>query len=99
MVTKDDIFSALKSVYDPELGVNVVELGLIYDVIIGGNAVKIRMTMTSPMCPAAASIVEQCKASVQKVSGVATCEMELIWNPPWSPERMSEDAKMKLGFV
>ncbi len=99
MPTREEILSALKSVFDPELGINVVELGLIYDVQASNGDVKIKMTMTSLMCPAAASIMEQCRAAVQKLSGVSSCEAELVWDPPWSPERMSEDARMKLGFI
>jgi len=100
MTTKEEILEVLKKdVFDPEIGVNIVDLGLIYDVQINEGNVKINMTMTSPMCPAVGVIVGQSKQVVHNIAGVTTCEINLVWDPPWSPEKMSDDAKMQLGLV
>jgi FeS assembly SUF system protein len=95
-----DVISALKTCYDPEIPVDIYELGLIYDVEIGdAGDVRIRMTLTSPACPVAGSLPGDVQAKVQSVEGVNNVEVELVWDPPWDQEMMSEAAQLKLGFM
>ena len=97
---EDRITEALKSVYDPEIPVDIYELGLIYDVQIDeGNAVKIQMTLTSPACPVAGSLPGEVEMAVAGVHDVESCDVELVWDPAWNPEMMSEPAKLDLGFL
>lgn len=89
----------LKTVYDPEIPVNIYELGLIYDLDVKDDgSVAIRMTLTSPSCPAAQALPEEVKQKVEAVSGVSDVKLELTWEPPWTPERMSESARLTLGL-
>jgi FeS assembly SUF system protein len=95
-----DVVEALQSVYDPEIPVNIYDLGLIYDVDVDDNgAVSIEMTLTSPACPVAGTLPGEVEARVRDVPGVSDVEVELVWEPSWSPERMSEVAKLELGFL
>jgi FeS assembly SUF system protein len=96
----DAIIESLRSVFDPEIPVNIYELGLIYgvDVDDDGHAC-IRMTLTSPMCPAAELLPPEVEARARGVPGVTSVELELVWDPPWSPERMSEAARLDLGML
>lgn len=97
---KEKIVETLKSVYDPEIPVDIYELGLIYGIdIAGDNSVKIRMTLTAPGCPVAANIVEEVTRKVQAVSLVTFCNVELVWEPPWTKEMMSEAALLELGLL
>jgi FeS assembly SUF system protein len=97
---RDAIIEALRSVFDPEIPVNIYELGLIYDVKVEGDGhACIRMTLTSPMCPAAELLPPEVEARARGVPGVTSVELELVWDPPWSPERMSEAARLDLGLV
>ena len=98
MVTKDDVFEALHQVEDPELGMDIVELGLLYDVEIEGSKVKVIHSLTSMGCPAGPMIQEDMHGSSRECPGVEDVEIELTWDPPWTPERMSDDAKFILGF-
>jgi metal-sulfur cluster biosynthetic enzyme len=98
MVTVDDVTEALRQVYDPELGLDIVELGLLYDVRIAGGNVVVSYSLTSMGCPAAPLIQEQIVEAVRELPGVESVELELTWDPPWTPERLSEDAKLLLGF-
>ena len=98
MVTKDDVFEALHQVEDPELGMDIVELGLLYDAEIEGPKVKVIHSLTSMGCPAGPMIQEDIHRVVAELPGVEDVEIELTWDPPWTPERMSEDAKFILGF-
>ena len=98
MVTKDDVFEALHQVEDPELGMDIVELGLLYDAEIEGSKVKVIHSLTSMGCPAGPMIQEDIHQVVAALPGVEDVEIELTWEPPWTPERMSEDAKFILGF-
>ncbi|MEW6231232.1 MAG: metal-sulfur cluster assembly factor [Chloroflexota bacterium] len=98
MVTKDQVMAALRGVEDPELGLNVVDLGLIYDVDIVDDNVKVEMTLTTPGCPLHDSIGRGAQAAVAKVPGVKAAEVRMVWDPPWSPSRMSESAKKALGW-
>jgi FeS assembly SUF system protein len=94
------IVEALKTVYDPEIPVNIYELGLIYGVGVDqeGRA-EIRMTLTAPACPVAGALVEEVAEKSGRVEGVSTSHVELVWDPPWTPERMSEAAKLELGMI
>lgn len=93
-----DVLKALKKCYDPELGISVVDLGLIYDVKVSGKSVHVKMTLTTPGCPLHAFIVEDVRKRVKGLKGVEDVEVELVWDPPWTPARMTKEAKKKLGF-
>lgn len=90
----------LRSVFDPEIPVNIYELGLIYDVEVQPDGyVLIRMTLTSPSCPVAETLPGEVEMRVKSAEGVKDCEVELTWDPPWGPNRMSEAARLQLGFM
>lgn len=94
------IVEQIKTVYDPEIPVDVYELGLIYGIDIDDEAhVTVRMTLTAPACPAAGILPGEVEAKVAAVDGVAKATVELVWDPPWDQERMSEAAKLELGFL
>ncbi len=97
-VEVDDVFDALSNVIDPELGLDFVELGLVYGVEVDGGNVHITFTLTTPACPIGPQVTEQMEEFVGELEGVKAVECEMIFVPPWSPERMSEDAKFALGF-
>jgi len=93
------VVKALSSVYDPEIPVNIYELGLIYDIVIDASAVVgIRMTLTAPGCPAAQILPEQVRTAVAAVPGVSDAKVDVVWDPPWDRDRMSEAAKLQLGM-
>ena len=98
MVTKDDVVEALHGVEDPELGMDIVELGLFYDVEIDGSRVKVIHSLTSMGCPAGQMIQEDIHRATSELPGVEEVEVELTFDPPWTPDRMSDDAKFILGF-
>jgi metal-sulfur cluster biosynthetic enzyme len=98
VVTKEDVTEALRTVEDPELGMDIVELGLLYDVEVEGPKVKVIHSLTSMGCPAGPMIQEGIHDAAAAVEGVEDVEVELTWDPPWTPERMSDDAKFILGF-
>ena len=96
---KEQIITALKTVYDPEIPVDIYELGLIYDIEIAeDNRVKIQMTLTTPGCPVAATFPQTVADAVNKVDAVTETEVELVWDPPWSMDRMSEATRLQLGI-
>jgi metal-sulfur cluster biosynthetic enzyme len=95
---KEDVVEALRQVEDPELGMDIVDLGLMYDVEVDGPKVKVIYTLTSMGCPVGPMIDEQINVVAAQVPGVEEVETELTWDPPWSPEKMSDDAKFILGF-
>ena len=98
MPTKDEVVEALHQVEDPELGMDIVELGLLYDVEIEGPKVKVIHSLTSMGCPVVPLIQEGIHCVASEVLGVQDVEVQLTWDPPWTPERMSDDAKFILGF-
>ncbi len=98
MLTVDDVTEVLRQVFDPELGLDIVELGLLYDVQIVDNSVTVYYSLTSIGCPAGPLIQDQILEATRELPGVEDVKLELTWDPPWTPERMSEDAKMLLGF-
>jgi metal-sulfur cluster biosynthetic enzyme len=97
-VTEEQVFDALRVVEDPELGMDVVDLGLVYDVRVEEETVTVTYSLTSMGCPAGAMIEEQMRAVVASLEGVGSVATELTWTPPWSPDMMSDDAKFVLGF-
>lgn len=97
-INRDAVVSALKQVYDPEIPVDVYELGLIYDIKIGGTKVSITMTLTAPNCPIADEVVEQVRNGVYAVRGVSDVDVQLVFEPEWTPERMSEEARLMLNM-
>jgi metal-sulfur cluster biosynthetic enzyme len=98
VLTVEDVTEALRQVYDPELGLDIVELGLLYDVQISDAAVTVVYSLTSIGCPAGPLIQEQILEAVRELPGAEEVELQLTWDPPWTPERLSEDAKLLLGF-
>lgn len=95
-----EVIEALSTVYDPEIPVNIYELGLIYDLDVSADGqVKIAMTLTSPACPVAGSLPGEVEAKVRDIDGVTDVAVELVWDPPWTPDRMTEAARLELGFI
>ena len=96
---RSKIEAALRTVFDPEIPVSIYELGLIYRIdIADGGAVRIDMTLTTPACPVAGILPMQVEAKVKSIDGVSSCTVELVWDPPWTPARMSEAARLELGM-
>ena len=99
MISKDKIIEVLKTVFDPEIPVNIWDLGIVYDIEISdNNDVTITMTMTAPNCPISEMILDDVKASLSNLEGVNDVKINLTFNPPWSPDMMSEEAKLQLGL-
>ena len=97
---KTSVIDMLHTVYDPEIPVDIYELGLIYNVKIEeGGATSIRMTLTSPMCPAAEELPPEVESKARDVEGVTSVTLDLVWDPPWSPAMMSEAARLELGML
>lgn len=99
MELKEIVMEQLRTVYDPELGINVVDLGLIYDLRVNDGIVSIVMTLTTPGCPLHDSIVGGVKRALTHLKGIKDVDVQITWNPPWTPERMSEAALQQLGFL
>ncbi|WP_375391460.1 SUF system Fe-S cluster assembly protein [uncultured Sphingomonas sp.] len=96
----EGVLEALREIYDPEIPVNIYELGLIYGVEVGeGGHVAVTMTLTTPHCPVAESMPAEVELRVAAVPGVATCEVNLVWDPPWDPAKMSDEARLELGML
>ena len=98
MPTREEVFEALKVVEDPELGMDIVDLGLVYDAEVEGAKVKVVHSLTSMGCPVGPMIQADIRNVVEHMDGVEDVEIELTWDPPWTPDRMSDDAKFILGF-
>jgi len=97
---KDQVIKTLQTIYDPEIPVNIYELGLIYDVDVSlQNEVHIRMTLTTPYCPAAQHLPLEVEAKLKAIEGVKSVQVEIVWDPPWSMDMMSEAAKLELGLL
>jgi FeS assembly SUF system protein len=97
--TEDDLIQAIGTVFDPEIPVNVYELGLIYAVdIYDDGKVKVEMTLTAPACPSAQELPEQVHDAVMTVPGVTSVEVETVWDPPWDPSRMTDEARLQLNM-
>lgn len=99
MLNKEDIIAVLKNIYDPEIPVNIWDLGLIYDIAIQEKEVVIKMTFTSPTCPMMEELLEQVRDSVNLVSGGRDVKVELVWDPPWDLSRMSDTARLDLDLT
>ena len=99
MNLKEKVIAEIKKIYDPEIPVNIYDLGLIYEIEIDKkNNVKINMTLTSPNCPVAESLPNEVKSSIMEVKGVNKVELDLVWDPPWDKSMMSESAKLELNL-
>ena len=99
MELKDQIIAEIKKIYDPEMPVNIYELGLIYDIKVENkNTAKVKMTLTSPNCPVAESLPKEVKDSIMQVEGIDKVDLDLVWDPPWDKSMMSESAKLELNL-
>ena len=99
MELKDKVIAEIKKIYDPEIPVNIYELGLIYDIIVDDkNNVKIDMTLTSPNCPVAESLPNEVKESVKEIKEIKNVDLNLVWDPPWDKSMMTESAKLELNL-
>ncbi|MBI2067341.1 MAG: SUF system Fe-S cluster assembly protein [Deltaproteobacteria bacterium] len=97
---KEKVIDVLKSCYDPEIPVNIYELGLIYSVEVEGEGdVHVNMTLTSPACPVATSLPPEVQEKIKRVPGVTSSKVDVVWEPPWKPEMMTEAAKLQLGIM
>ena len=98
MATKEQVYEALQTCYDPEIPVNIVDLGLIYDVQVDGKKVAVKMTLTAPGCGMGGMIASQARQKIlDNIEGVEEATVDLVWDPPWEPSMMSAEAKQKLG--
>ena len=99
MSKKDQIIEEMKKIYDPELPVNIYELGLIYDITIENDSIaKIKMTLTTPNCPVAESLPKEVKEGAMQVEGIKDVDVQLVWDPPWNKDMMSEAAKLEMNL-
>ncbi len=99
MELRDKIIAEIKKIYDPEIPVNIYELGLIYDVKVENkNTAKVKMTLTSPNCPVAESLPKEVKDGIMQVEGIDKVDLDLVWDPPWDKSMMSEAAKLELNL-
>jgi metal-sulfur cluster biosynthetic enzyme len=98
MPVDEMVREALREVIDPEIGVNIVDLGMVYEIDIEGEKATITMTLTTPMCPLSEYIDAAVKEALEPVPAITDVEVNLVWKPPWTPAMMSEDAKLELGF-
>ncbi len=99
MATIEDVYNALAKVYDPELALPVTDLGLVYDVQVDGTKAEVKMTLTTMGCPMAGSITEMARRAILEVDGITDANVELIFDPPWSIDMMSDEARMRLGML
>ncbi len=97
-LTKESVFEQLKKVEDPEIRYNIVDIGLVYDVKIDGGMVVVDMTLTSPSCPVGPYIISEAESVIKKLPGVTGVTINIVWDPLWSPDRMSDEAKIELGI-
>ena len=98
--TKDEVISVLKKCYDPEIPINIYDLGLVYNIDIDepGGKIGVKMTLTAPGCPASAYMGSDVKRKIEQLSGVKEATVQIVWDPPWTPEMMSETAKKQFGW-
>tara|TARA_Y100001936_G_scaffold105587_1_gene103798 strand:- start:181 stop:483 length:303 start_codon:yes stop_codon:yes gene_type:complete len=95
---KEKVIAEIKKIYDPEIPVNIYELGLIYDINITNSEVKVKMTLTTPNCPVAESLPKEVKESILEIDEVSKVDLDLVWDPPWDKSMMSEAAKLELNL-
>ena len=98
MDVKNKIIEEIRKIYDPELPVNIYELGLIYDIKVNGSKAEIKMTLTTPNCPVAESLPKEVKEGAMQVEGIDDVNLELVWDPPWNKDMMSDAAKLELNL-
>ena len=98
MVTKEQVYEALQDCYDPEIPVNIVDLGLVYDVEVEEDSVAVKMTLTTPGCGMGGMIASNAQSLIMEIPGVKEANVDLVWDPPWDPSRISEEAREKLGI-
>jgi len=98
MDLKEKVIAEIKKIYDPEIPVNIYELGLIYDISIKNKDVSVKMTLTTPNCPVAESLPKEVKDSIMEIKGIGKVELDLVWDPPWDKSMMSEAAKLELNL-
>ena len=98
MDLKEKVIAEIKKIYDPEIPVNIYELGLIYDIMVNNSEVKVKMTLTTPNCPVAESLPKQVKDNIKNVNGVSKVNLNIVWDPPWTKDKMSEAAKLELNL-
>tara|TARA_Y100000591_G_C21411339_1_gene487664 strand:- start:239 stop:535 length:297 start_codon:yes stop_codon:yes gene_type:complete len=98
METKNKIIEEISKIYDPEIPVNIYDLGLIYDIKVEGRKAKIKMTLTTPNCPVAESLPKEVKDSAMQVDGIDDVDLQLVWDPPWTKDMMSDAAKLELNL-
>ena len=98
MEVKNKIINEISKIYDPELPVNIYELGLIYNIKVDGRKAEIKMTLTTPNCPVAESLPKEVKEGAMQVEGIDDVDLQLVWDPPWSKEMMSDAAKLELNL-
>ena len=98
MVTKEQVYEVLQNCYDPEIPVNIVDLGLVYDVDVNDNKVAVKMTLTAPGCGMGTMIAQDAREKILSLDGVDDATVDLVWEPPWDPSRISEEARQKLGI-
>jgi len=98
MINQETLVTALKTVKDPELNVNVIDLGLVYSIQVHEDQVEVEMTLTSPACPVGPEIIRNAVAALEKVDGITKANVRLVMSPPWSPDRMTDEARDQLGF-
>ena len=98
MDVKNKIIEEIRKIYDPELPVNIYELGLIYDIKVDGSKAEIKMTLTTPNCPVAESLPKEVKEGAMQVEGIDDVDLKLVWDPPWTKDMMSDAAKLELNL-
>jgi metal-sulfur cluster biosynthetic enzyme len=96
---RDKVVEVLGTCRDPEIGLDIMSLGLVYELLLEDGKVHVKMTLTAIGCPWAQDLFDEVKAKIEEVPGVTNCTVELVYSPPWSPDMMSEDARMELGFL
>ena len=98
MELKEKVIEEIKKIYDPEIPVNIYELGLIYDINVDEKNISVKMTLTTPNCPVAESLPKEVKEGAMQVEGIEDVDLELVWDPPWNKDMMSEAAKLELNL-
>ena len=98
MINQETLVTALKTVKDPELNINVIDLGLVYSIQVHEDQVEVEMTLTSPACPVGPEMIRNAVAALERVDGVNKADVRLVMSPPWTPDRMTDDARDQLGY-
>jgi metal-sulfur cluster biosynthetic enzyme len=98
MLNQDQIYESLKQIYDPEVGINIVDMGLIYGLDIEDHKISVIMTLTSPGCPVGPQILSQIDGALKALEGVEDVDVQVVWSPPWTPDMLSEEARDQLGI-